>query len=178
MYQNENKNLLRISIALWEMSAPIAIMVSFFTTYVFWPFFLKECNDSSGFRTFRPLMMHNANAFFVIAEAALLSGLSVRLQDLSLAPLFGIAYILFGWLMTMNWTDRKYGPQFLYFFFDVTLPGYFCTFAIIGLLSILMVSYAIMVLTVFALHYMDGTGIITHIILATILCYSVMRFRD
>lgn len=146
--------------------------------YVIWPRTLAETGDTSNLRIIKTLLKHNANVAFAVIEISLLSGMPIRIQDLPLAPLVGCLYVLFSWRMVRQWVKPQYGPQFIYFFLDTTLPGYATSIAILGLLFVLMVSYAIFVGIGYILSFLDGANIAINVIFAVAISASVMRFRD
>ncbi len=173
-----SKNLLRLTLALWELSVPFALLVSSIIRYVIWPRVLEETKDTSNLRTIPALLMHNANVAFAVIDAALLGGIPLRVQDFTLAPIVGCIYVIFSWCMSYQWTDRSYGPQYLYFFLDPTVPGYAPSIAILGLLFVLIVVYIIDVGIGYLLVALGGSSIITHIIFAAAISGGVMKFND
>lgn len=94
---------------------------------------------------------------------------------MAVAPLFGIAYVLFSWAMSGRWTPGR-GPQFLYFFLDTTL-GWTGSFAILALLAIQFIFYALFSLVDDALENLQG-GFLTHVLGIILACFFVCRFRD
>lgn len=121
-------------------------------------------------------MMHNINVLYAVTETALLGGLPVRLSELSLAPLVGIAYVIFSWNMTMVW-NKPQGPQFIYFFLDTTLPGYQPTIALLGLMSALFLFFLLFCASGSLLGWIDG-GIFGSLGFVAAICFGVMRFSD
>ena len=144
-----------------------------------WPGILRlPDGNTAELRSARNRMMHNMNAVFALSEACLLSGLPVRWSDAALAPLWGVAYVLFSWAMTHRWNDvRQHGPQFIYFFFDTTLPGYMVTKALLLLLFVQMVFYGLFCSASALLTWLDG-GVATHVLFVVVAASMVMRFRD
>jgi hypothetical protein len=87
--------------------------------------------------------MHNANVFFALCEISFLGGIPMILHHISLAPLYGLCYILFTYTFlphALNDTSHV-GIQYIYFFFDTTVPGYFVTYAMAALLVVLLLFY-------------------------------------
>lgn len=168
------KMALRASILLFEMAAPLSMLVSFVVTYVLWPKALKG-NGSDNCKRIPILIQHNANAIMCLLELGLLGRLPVRFTDLPCAPLFGIAYIFFSWGMRYRWVPSG-DPQFLYFFFDTTL-GQTSTIALVILVVILIVFYILFVLLDDILLYLGG-GFPVHAGVVTIVSMIVCRFRD
>ena len=158
--------LLRMALVSFEMAAPTAILVSVIVTYVLWPEFLKKEGPSRTKRFQRPnvLIQHNLNSFFVLAELALLGKIPISLDHVAFVPLFGIAYILFSWLMATRFEPKTtklrqedtntnneqrsppepIGPQYMYFFLDMTLPGWAPSIHFLGLLCVLLFFYAVL----------------------------------
>lgn len=104
--------LLRLALLTFECSAPCTLLVSAVVKYAIWPMALQEGSGNSTILQ-HPLTLveHNANSFMALVEIGLLGGLPVRYQDFSVAPLFGISYVLFTWYMMDKWADTKEGPQ-------------------------------------------------------------------
>lgn len=73
------------------------------------------------------LLQHNANAIMVFADSALMGDIPVLTNHMSMAVLFGLVYVAFGWFMRDRWTasgaskEKSSSSQFLYFFLDTTL---------------------------------------------------------
>jgi hypothetical protein len=79
--------------------------------------------------------------------------------------------------MQMQWNDPKHGPQFIYFFFDTTLPGGYCSAALLVLLLFFMIFHGLFCIANLLMEYIDG-GILTHIAFVLTASSLVMRFRD
>lgn len=138
--------ILRSALILWEMSAPFTLLVAAVIRYAIWPAVLHEKADTSNLKSFRNILMHNANVLFAMLETSLLGGVKVRFRHIAFAPIFGCMYVIFSWLMVFQWNTRDKGPQFIYFFFDTTLSdGKTATLALLMLLLVLIVFYAIFV---------------------------------
>eukprot|EP00554_Chaetoceros_debilis_P004233 CAMPEP_0194080750 /NCGR_PEP_ID=MMETSP0149-20130528/6694_1 /TAXON_ID=122233 /ORGANISM="Chaetoceros debilis, Strain MM31A-1" /LENGTH=299 /DNA_ID=CAMNT_0038762529 /DNA_START=14 /DNA_END=910 /DNA_ORIENTATION=- len=135
---------LRASILLFEISAPVAMLVSAVIKYAIWPRALasKEGNTSS-LKDNLTLFQHNSNIIMSLMEAGLLGGLPIRLADIALAPLFGVTYIFFSWGMRFKWIPGE--THFIYFFLDTTL-GKTSTIALMALTAILMMFHGIFTL--------------------------------
>ena len=134
--------VLRLALIVWEMAAPCAILVSTVIRYAIWEMALKGKGGTANLKSFRNVMMHNANSIFVVMEVALLGGLPVRFTEVSLAPLFGVCYVIFTWNMMHRWAEREHGPQNIYFFFDTTM-GKVTTISLLALLCALLIFYAL-----------------------------------
>ena len=166
--------VLRASVLLFEIAAPLSSLVSFVVTYVLWPKALKG-NGSDGLKRIPILIQHNANVIMSLVEVGLLGHLPMRMSDLPLAPLFGIAYVFFSWSVRFHWVPSG-DPQFLYFFFDTTL-GKTSTIALVILVAILVVFYAIFVLVDDIIAYFGG-GFSVHVCVVTTISMLVCRFRN
>jgi len=188
--QLQNNWLLRLALIVWEVAAPCVILVSTVIRFAIWEMLLKAGGDTSNLKSFRNVMMHNANAFFVVLEVSLLGGLPVRFNEASLAPLFGVCYVIFTWNMANRWTERKHGPQFIYFFFDTTM-GKVTTIALVCLLCALLIFYALFATARIVLDSLSGvfkqandgddysvTELACHASFALLLTSAVCRFRD
>jgi hypothetical protein len=97
---------------------------------------------------------------------------------MSLLPLYGIIYVLFTWSMAMSWNDPSAGPQFLYFFFDTTLPGLAPTIVLAALLAVLLASFGVFYACEYLLASIGGGSLLGHLAFCVVICSSVMRFRD
>mmetsp|Transcript_2380 Transcript_2380/g.6671 ORF Transcript_2380/g.6671 Transcript_2380/m.6671 type:complete len:324 (-) Transcript_2380:2293-3264(-) len=172
--------LLRAGIITWSMTAPHTALVSIVVRYALWPIVLKQGGNTDTFTSPRALLMHNFNIFSAICELSLLGGLPVRWCDVSFGPLLGCAYILATWFLQTSWgvNHQKYGPQFLYFFFDTTQPGHTPTTALLALLGVLLVFFALFAsLESTVLPLLPG-GVWGHVALAATVCGISMKFQD
>lgn len=170
--------LLRMAWIGWQIAAPCTLLVASVIRYAIWPGLLRlPDGNTNGLKSWRNRMMHNANVVFALSEACIWSGLPVRWQDAAYAPLWGVLYVLFSWSMIHQWNDAKHGPQFIYFFFDTTLPGYTVTKILFLLLVVLMLFFAIFCSAKALLMYIGG-GILTHVVFVIALSSMVMRFLD
>ena len=122
------------------------------------------------------LFVHNISVFYCVSECALLGGLPVRWTELSFSPLVGIVYVIFSWNMTMNW-NKECGPQFIYFFFDTTIPGYGTSYALLALLAALVLFFALFCSCNSILQWANG-GLVGGIVFVVGMCSVTMRFRD
>lgn len=180
MLEKQLKPYLRMCIILFEIVAPLTMLVSAVVRYALWPIGLKQKNTDA---MKHPLVMiqHNANLFFALCEISLLGGLPVRFEDMALAPLFGVVYIVFAWSIRYRWIPSKSGTyddaQFLYFFLDTTLDGYTPTIFLAILVLVLSVFHCLFVVIDDVLVYLDG-GIFMHILTVLGLASCFCRFRD
>lgn len=148
--RNVSPWLLRLGLILWEVSAPVAYLVSGVVKYAIWPAVLaknKGKDYDHGLDTPRNFMQHNMNSIFALFETTMLGGLPIRIQHFALCPLLGITYVLFAWLSRHIHcpNEKDAGPQFLYWFFDTTL-GAFTSYALGALLLALTFGFGIFVM--------------------------------
>jgi hypothetical protein len=173
--------LLRIALCIWAIAAPCTLLVSAVVRYAIWPMVLAAPDgDTSNLKNHRNMMMHNMNSIYAVSELALTGGLPIRLNEMCLLPLYGIVYVIFTWSMTKSWhaADPSVGPQFIYFFFDTTLPGVVPTIALAALLAVLLVGFGIFYACEYILASIGGGSVLAHIAFCVVVCGSVMRFRD
>lgn len=168
--------LLRTALLVFETAAPTTLLVASVVRYAIWPRVLESRGDSSQLAGFQALVMHNANVILALAEVSLLGGLPVRFSHFSVAPMFGICYILFTWFMIPRWTPGK-GPQFVYFFFDTTLGVRFMAIVLLSLLLVLLSFYCLFGAIHQSLDYSQGQ-FVAHIIAVVLVTCVVCRFRD
>lgn len=172
--QTYMKIALRASFILFEIAAPVSMLVSAVVRYVIWPKSLKA-KKTDTLKSFPVLLQHNANIIFSLIEMGLLGSYTVRFTDMAVAPLFGLCYVLFAWSMKHVWLESG-EPQFLYFFLDTTL-GKGSTIALFALLVVLMLFYAIFVLVDDILAFLGG-GVMVHFITVFGISSLLCRFRD
>lgn len=166
---------LRASTLLFETAAPLTMLVSVVVTYALWPNALKGNNGTDSFKKTSVLLQHNANAIMSLLEVGFLGKLPVRFADMALAPIFGVLYIFFSWSMRYRWVPSG-EPQFVYFFLDTTL-GKKSTLALLGLVVVLSVFYALFVLVDDFLSFLGG-GVTVHLGIVSALSYLVCRLKD
>jgi len=109
-----------LSIILWEIAMPNAFLVTIVVTFVIWPGMLRKKQTSESIRTPCALAMHNANIAMCGMEMVFAST-NAHLSHMAVAPLFGCIYVFFSWYHAPLWKPEA-GPQYLYDFFDTTLP--------------------------------------------------------
>jgi len=165
---------LRMCVILFEIAAPVSMLVSAVVRYALWPKALKG-NGTDTLKRPDILLQHNANIVMSLVECGLLGGLKIRFIDMAVAPLFGIAYILFAWGMKHRWVESG-EPQFLYFFLDTTL-GKTTSIAILALEIVLLFFYVFFVIVDDILEYSAGTLII-HLAVVGTIASLLCRFRD
>lgn len=169
----QSSNLMGAATLLWEVAAPCALLVSAVVKHALWPAAVRQ-NTGHALNGYRNLLMHNANAAFVLIEYALLSGMPVHWNHLSVAPLYGVCYLLFTWNVNTMWAPN-HGPQYIYFFFDTTQSGAFHSVVIAVLLSVLLLFYGLFAHA----HYMlDDGSLLTRLVFCGCISGAVMRFRD
>lgn len=167
--------LLRAALLTFETAAPCALLVSVVVRYAIWPQIKNSGLDTAPIKTIQMLLWHNANILMALTEVSLLGGLPVRLAHFSVAPFFGIAYILFTFYMIPRWTPEE-GPQSIYFFLDTTLG--FMTSAVIGVLVVVfMAFYALFGAFDQVLSHFQG-GLLLHALSAVLVASVVCQFRD
>ena len=169
--------ILRAAVILWEVAGPFTLLVAAVIRYAIWPALLRGKRDTAGLKHWRNVMMHNMNALFAVSEAALFGGLDVKWSHFAFGPLVGAAYVLFSWIMVHQWNKPEHGPQYIYFFFDTTLPGYKTTIALLLLLLTLTIFYGIFWICDEILVLL-GKSVWTHSAFVAVVCGAVMRFKD
>jgi hypothetical protein len=176
---NSNKihpYLLRSALIAWEIAGPNALLVANVIRYAIWPAVLKANTSSENLKKFRNILMHNSNVAMVLCELALWGGVPVYGSHFSVAPLVGCAYILMTWNFTFFWNRREEGPQFIYFFFDTTLPGYTPSLALLALLAVLTFFYALLASANQLVT--AGGGLVARVLFVLVGCSVSMRFND
>lgn len=137
-----NPWLVRSALITFEIAAPTEMLVAAVVKYAIWPRLLKANRSTLHLQKFATSMMHNGCVFMILIEVGLLGKIPILLSHIAVAPLFGIAYVFFSWLMSTRWLPPKNGPQFLYFFLDTTL-GRETTIGLIVLLVVLLSFYTL-----------------------------------
>lgn len=171
----QNPWLLRSALLTFETAAPTEFLVAAVVKHAIWPLILASGRKADGLRKPTSLIMHNACIFMILIEVAILGNIPIELNHFPVAPLFGIAYVLFAWYMADKWRPKEDGPQFLYFFLDTTL-GKATSISLLVLLFVLITFY---VMFWFAddvvVHIPGAMGRIAAIgVLSSLVC----RFRD
>jgi hypothetical protein len=171
--------LFRITLILWEIAAPCALLVSAVVTYAIWPATLKKLGHGGVLTTPASLLQHNANIGMALMEVALLGGLPVHMRHLSLPILFGVTYIFFTWSIRNVWNHPNGGSAFLYFFLDTTLGATTTTMAIFALLAALVLFYTIFSRIEWILQHdmIAGFGLVGHVAIVVLLCSAVCKVR-
>lgn len=174
---NAPKWTFRLAVISWEIAAPCTLLVAAVVRYVLWPAALKKDPPIHALNSVRNILMHNMNVLMAVTECFFLSGMPVRWSDCSLAPLWGCVYVVFAWSISTSWVRREDGPQFLYFFFDTTVPGFTPSIALVFLLIVLLTFYGLFCSAEELTHYL-GSGLAARFGLGGLLCFGVMRFKD
>ncbi|CAM9297829.1 unnamed protein product [Heterosigma akashiwo] len=170
--------VLRLAVLLFEVAAPNTILVSAVVRYVLWPSRLASGLDTKVFTNPRSIIDHNFIVIVALSEVGLLGGLPVRNEDFSVAPIFGISYVLFTWAMMNHWgTEPEKGPQFIYPFFDTTL-GAKTSMALLCLLAVLIVAHVLFAFADSLLVHFDDTSVCGRMLLVVFLASLLCRFRD
>lgn len=170
--------LLRMAYVSWELAAPFSVLVAFVVRYAIWPAVLAAGNSTAALKSTRNKFMHNFNVLFAVSEVALLGGIPIQASHISLATIFGCLYVILSWNVTHIWNTPDKGPQFIYFFLDTTMPGYFATIALVMLLMVLMTFYSLFVMAEYILSNLLGGSLLLHIAFCVVLGGISMRFRD
>jgi len=168
--------LLRTALLIFETAAPCSVLVAAVVRYAIWPNIVRNGGDTTELKRTRTLLWHNANVFMALSEVTLMGGLPVHFSHVSVAPLYGIVYVLFSWSMTKNWSVESNGPQFIYFFFDTTL-GIFTSIALLVLLMVLMVVFSIFSVSQFILDRLGG-AFLGHVVFIMTILVGVCKFND
>lgn len=171
----EHPLLLRAGLVLYEIAAPVTLLVAGVVTYVLWPTLLKgEPGATDLLKPWPVLMMHNGNVIMVLLESTMLGTLPYRIEDAVFPIFYGIAYIVFQWIMCPFWCPR-YGAQFLYFFFDSTLP-WEADLALCVLAASLLADCGVFWLLEEVVHKFDS--VLARVISMFVVVFAVCRFRD
>lgn len=119
---------------LYEISFPIAFLVSLVVTFVLIPLAKLENIPIDIFFHPLPIIMHNANILFMTIEF-LLNNISFLPNHVIFILAYGILYVYFAWY----WHEKK--GVYYYFFLDYTRP-----FAILWYIALLGINYGLFAL--------------------------------
>jgi len=100
---------------LFEISFPIAFLVSLVVTYVLIPSGKKSGVPVHVFFHLVPLLMHNANVLFMMIEFNY-NSIPFNFHHFTFMLLYALAYVFFSWI----WFQYK--GIFYYFFLDYASP--------------------------------------------------------
>lgn len=148
--------VLRAVLVMWEVAAPNALLVTVVVTFVIWPE-MKEKGCSEGLSNPIVLLQHNLNSAAVLVSL-LVSSTPLRLGHAALAPLWGLAYVAFSWVMAPR-IAPEHGAVYLYFFFDSTQGPKFGMVAHAALLACLGLFYAVAVGITLGLEEATSRGV-------------------
>lgn len=166
--------LAHLALILWEVAAPMTLLIGAVVKYALWPALIKETGRGDAFLLPRALLQHNANVIMAVTEVTLMGGLPVRFSHISISVLYGCSYVIFTWAVMNVW--HRQGPAFLYFFMDTTL-GSEHTMALYVLLLVLMAFYSLFCGVESLLPFL-GSNLVGHVAFAIAICALVCRFRD
>lgn len=169
--------VLKTAIILFEVAGPTSMLVSCITKYVLWPRSLHGVNGSQKLRLPVSLIQHNLNIISTLLEVCVLGIIPVSLSDWAVGPLFGLVYILFTWSMTHKLTDCG-SPQFVYFFFDLTLGKRWILTVMTGLLLLLLAFFFIFTIVDDFVIWIGDEKLIAHLLTSLTLSAFACRFRD
>lgn len=141
-----------------------------------WPQAMKGPNGSLGFRKPVALIQHNLNVLTALMEVGVLGSIPIRLNDIPVAPLWGIVYIFFTWFMTHRLVKTS-EPQFVYFFFDTTLGAKTNCFVLIALMAVQAIFYILFTIIDDILVHLDK-GLHFNILVVILAASVSCRFRD
>ena len=183
------KWLVPLARIIWEIAAPMTLLIGAVVKYALWPAQLNKCREQNPtakhhyhvMKSWRALLQHNANVIMAMVEISLLGGIPVRMNHLSIPILYGSSYVIFSWIIQLMW--HRQGPAFIYFFMDTTI-GKAHTLSLWVLLTILMIFYGLFVGIERMLDVIgasnDGISfeVLVHGSLALGISRFVCRFRD
>lgn len=176
-----NKILLRTTLVLWELTGPLAILVSAVVKYAIWPQVIKggKPHKLAGVRN---QLQHNANSIMSLMEVTLLSGTPIAFSHLSMATVIGCAYVFLTWVTgKFYFGNAEIGPQYIYWFMDTTV-GKNTTIALACLAFATTLSYGVSSFVVFAVLGDPSTetnpSLWTSILFLLIGTRLVCRFRN
>jgi hypothetical protein len=98
---------------LFEISFPVAFMVSTVVTYVLIPHAKKAKMPLDNFFVLVPLLMHNANIVFMATEI-IINKIPFAIWHFPFVVLYGASYAVFSWF----W--KYYKGYYFYYFMDYT----------------------------------------------------------
>ena len=169
---------LRAGVFFWNIAAPLSMMVSAIVRYVIWTQVLINGGDTYiGLKDLRSLVQHNFNIVAAMTEMVLLGGLPVRWSEAPFVLMTGQFYYVFSVLLS-PWWDKTRGPQFIYFFFDTTLPGFIPSVVMLGLLAVLLLFLAVFAESPRLLELCVPRRVAPRMLFVLAVCSTVMRFRD
>jgi hypothetical protein len=153
-----NSHLAWLSWILFEISFPVAYLVSGVVTYVLIP---NCARQKSGLDTFFgpiALLMHNANVLFMGIEFTL-NKLHFASNHYVFMLFYGLSYVIFSWI----WHSRR--GYFYYFFLDYHRKG--AVFWHLGLVTGIMILFSIG-------YYLSNLEFHQHAAMATLVSFFVL----
>lgn len=169
--------VLKTAIILFEIAGPTSMLVSCITKYVLWPRSLQGVNGSQKLRLPASLVQHNLNIISTLLEVCVLGTIPISLSDWAVGPLFGLVYIIFTWSMTHKLTECG-SPQFLYFFFDLTLGKKWILTVMIGLLLLILFFFFVFTIVDDFVIWIGNGNVVAHFLTSLTLSAVACRFRD
>ena len=114
----------------------------------------------------------------VLLELCLMGGLPVKLSHASFAPVYAGCYQIFMWCMAPYWVP-DHGPVFLYFFVDTTL-GKKTTYFMMGLLSVIFVSFLFFAFLEMGVSIIErgGHGVAPNLSVVFLISSLLMKHND
>ncbi len=137
---------------------------------------MKGPNGSLSLRRPYSLIQHNFNIVASLLEVGVLGKMPVRINEITLAPLWGIMYIFFTWFITHRLVETK-EPQFVYFFLDTTLGARKYCFVLASLLVVEASFYLFFSIIDDVLVHFDQ-GYLFNASVVAIISSMCCRFRD
>mmetsp|Transcript_22607 Transcript_22607/g.34545 ORF Transcript_22607/g.34545 Transcript_22607/m.34545 type:complete len:245 (+) Transcript_22607:83-817(+) len=124
---SSNGWLMRLGVVVFDCAVPSCMLVSSVTKYddvwvnqVEWRQMFDSCTSPPSCK-----MRHNLNSMLVIGEVALLGGLPVRIQEITIFPLFAFCYVVFAWATgLLRTTGRQQTERRSWLSFTGNLLGY------------------------------------------------------
>ena len=95
--------LARLTLIVWEVSAPVTLLVGAVVKYALWPAQIKETGHGATFLLPRALLQHNANVIMAVTDVALMGGIPTRIADIPISVIYGCSYVLFSWAIQNVW---------------------------------------------------------------------------
>ena len=95
--------LAHVTLIVWEVSAPMTLLIGAVVKYALWPAQLKASGHGATFLLPRALLQHNANVIMAVTDVALMGGMPVRIADIPISVIYGCSYVLFSWAIQNVW---------------------------------------------------------------------------
>lgn len=172
-----NHLALKAAIILFEIAGPTSMLVSCVTKYVLWPRSLQGANGSQKLRLPVSLLQHNLNIISTLLEVCVLGIIPISISDWAVCVLFGLVYISFTWSIQNKLTDCG-SPQFVYFFFDLTLGKRWILTVMLGLLCSLLLFFFIFTAIDDFVIWIGQRHIISHLVTSFAISAFACKFHD